>query len=67
MNQNIKNAIKKGELILFLGAGAACSSQNQHNESLPLANALAKDMSEDERFNEPYEGESLSIVYSSLR
>lgn len=67
MNQNIKNAIKKGELILFLGAGAACSSQNQHNESLPLANALAKDMSEDERFNEPYERESLSIVYSSLR
>lgn len=67
MNPNIKNAIIKGDLILFLGAGAACSSLNKYGESLPLANALAKDMSENERFNEPYDDEPLSIVYSSLK
>lgn len=65
MNQNLKSNIAKGNVILFLGAGASCSSKNHHGDNLRMGNSLAEHMSR--HFSEPYGNESLKDVYSSIR
>ncbi|MCG3861912.1 hypothetical protein [Psychrobacter faecalis] len=47
MNSNIKNALLRGELIIFLGAGAAASAKNNLPENLPLGNRLGEMLASD--------------------
>ncbi|MEN7529821.1 SIR2 family protein [Cupriavidus sp. DL-D2] len=65
MNEDIKSAIKSGDLILFLGAGASKTSRDRSGKLLldgyQLAAQLAKEASL------PYSDENLTVVYSAVR
>lgn len=62
MYENIANAIKKGELILFLGAGASYTSLDRNGNRLPIGNSLAEEICK--KMNTGYNNESLSQVYN---
>ncbi|MGP5214714.1 hypothetical protein, partial [Psychrobacter immobilis] len=47
MNQNIKDAILKGDLVIFLGAGASANAKNSSQDSLPLGSGLGSILAED--------------------
>jgi len=65
MNEQIKQAIKKGELVLLLGAGATMSSKDQYGEKLMSGPELAGYLSE--KAGMVYSDESLQIVYSAVK
>lgn len=65
MNDTLKLNISKGNVILFLGAGAACTSVNRNGDKLLLGDLLAKDMSE--FFGVDYQNEPLKDIYASLK
>jgi ABC-type branched-subunit amino acid transport system ATPase component len=64
MNESILSAIKKGDLILFLGAGA---SANCKNKELPIlmSGDLASQMAS--LASLPYDNESLDVVYEAAK
>ncbi len=61
MNTEIYNALEKGELIIFLGAGASFNSRTSTGQKVPLGNGLAKQLCED--IDIEYNNESLKKVY----
>jgi len=65
MNEHLKSNIAKGNVILFLGAGASSSSQNRYNDNLRMGDSLAEHMAG--YFSEQYDNESLKDVYSSVK
>ncbi|MCF3194537.1 SIR2 family protein [Pseudomonas bubulae] len=64
MNKSILSAITKGDLILFLGAGA---SANCKNRELPIlmSGDLARQMAD--LASLPYDNENLDVVYEAAR
>ncbi len=64
MNSSILNSIKKGDLILFLGAGASYNCKN-NDSPIMMSNDLARHMAE--LANLPFENENLDVVYEAAR
>lgn len=67
MNQLILEAIKKGELVLFLGAGASygCLTQTTERHPVPMPSKLAELLAGAATL--PYSGEPLDVVYEATR
>lgn len=65
LNQNIKNALLNGRLVLLLGAGASKGCKNKLNEDIPLGGELAQQLAVE--IGEEYCGEALSEVYSAAK
>ncbi|WP_223510993.1 SIR2 family protein [Pseudomonas sp. BF-R-05] len=65
MNSNILDAIKKGELILFLGAGASFGCKTSIGAPIPLSGELAILLAAAASLE--YQGESLDAVYEAAR
>lgn len=65
MNEVIKSAIEKGELILFLGAGASKGGKTSTGSDILDGNSLAKELAE--RASLPYSDEPLDEVYAAVR
>lgn len=65
MNSSILTAIKKGELILFLGAGASANCKTAASQPLLMSSRLAERLAAVAEL--PYAGESLDIVYEAAR
>ena len=65
MDQNIKNAMLNGRLVLLLGAGASKGCKNKRNEDIPLGGELAELLARE--MGEEYCGEALSEVYSAAK
>ncbi len=65
MNLQILNAIKKGDLVLFLGAGASYGCKDQDGKDIPMSEGLAKLMAD--AVGLPYRQESLDVVYEATR
>ena len=66
MNTYIKNAIEKGNCILFFGAGASVTSKNSLNESLPTGNKLKEILATEANITLD-EDDSLSNVYDTAK
>lgn len=65
MNEVIKSAIERGELILFLGAGASKGGKTSTGADLLDGNSLAEELAK--RANIPYFDEPLDEVYAAVR
>jgi hypothetical protein len=65
MNPQILAAIKKGELVLFMGAGASFGSLTAAGNPIAMSDTLARKLAEAAKF--VYEGESLDVVYEAAR
>nr|WP_199067200.1 SIR2 family protein [Chromobacterium sp. ASV5] len=65
MNDAIKSAIEKGELILFLGAGASKGGKTSTGTDVLDGNALAKELAKEA--NITYSDEPLDEVYAAVR
>jgi len=65
MNEALKSSIAKGELILFLGAGASKGCKTRDNEDVLDGYGLAKELAR--RASLPYEDEALDEVYTAVR
>ena len=63
MTPEIQRALHRGELVLFIGAGASCSSTDRHGRFLPSGSELAREIAEFASMT--YVDEELSIVYSA--
>ncbi|MCK7109885.1 SIR2 family protein [Enterobacter kobei] len=63
MNNDIKNAILEGRVMLLLGAGASFGSLTSSREAIPLGFDLAKILCKEADFD--YNNESLPMVYSA--
>ncbi|EKS1846995.1 hypothetical protein QBD22_003958, partial [Cronobacter muytjensii] len=63
MNNDIKNAILEGRVMLLLGAGASFGSLTTNRDDIPLGFDLAKILCKEADFE--YNGESLPMVYSA--
>ena len=62
MNEVIKSAIEKGELILFLGAGASKGGKTSDGSDILDGNSLAKELAMQASL--PYSDEPLDEVYA---
>lgn len=65
MNEVIKSAIEKGELILFLGAGASKGGKTSTGADLLDGNSLADELAKQASI--PYSDEPLDEVYAAVR
>ena len=65
MTPSIRKAYFDGRLMLFLGAGASAGSVDAAGEHIPLADALAQELTKEMGW--PYTNERLSIVYSAFQ
>ncbi|MDD5296531.1 MAG: SIR2 family protein [Rhodocyclaceae bacterium] len=65
MNEIIKSAIEKGELILFLGAGASKGGKTSSGVDILDGDALAEELAK--RASIPYSGEPLDEAYAAVR
>jgi hypothetical protein len=65
VNESIKAAILRGDLILFLGAGASRNCKSSSEASTLDGSALARELAE--RANIPYAGESLDDAYAAAQ
>jgi hypothetical protein len=65
MNNDILQAIKAGDLILFLGAGASYGCKTTGGDLVPMAGELAKKMADEAGF--AYADEPLDQVYEASR
>lgn len=65
MNNNIKNALLNGRLVLLLGAGASIGCKNSLKTDLPLGCDLAKILADE--MGEKFKNEDLSEVYSAAK
>ena len=65
MNENIKFAIEKGELVLFLGAGASKGCKTFSGTDLLDGCELAKELATQAKIN--YSDEDLDDVYAAVR
>ncbi|HCI6939549.1 TPA: hypothetical protein NPP76_005427, partial [Klebsiella pneumoniae] len=65
MNNDIKQALSEGRIMLLLGAGSSFGSLTQTRKQVPLGEELAKILAEQAQL--PYSGETLSRVYSACR
>lgn len=65
MNEVIKSAIEKGELILFLGAGASKGGKTSADTDLLDGDSLAEELAKQSSI--PYSGEPLDEVYAAVR
>ena len=65
MLPEIRKAYLDGRLMLFLGAGASAGSLDCDGNNIPLADDLAKELSNEMGWH--YTGETLSIVYSAFQ
>ena len=65
MNSELYEAIKNGELILFLGAGASRECTDRSGSKLLDGGALAKSLAELAHYE--YDGEPLDEVYAAVR
>ena len=65
MNNQIKNALLNGRLVLLFGAGASIGSKNKLNEHPPLGGELSKILAEE--IGEEFNGEALADVYSAAK
>ncbi|ELY3422532.1 SIR2 family protein, partial [Cronobacter sakazakii] len=63
MNNDIKQALLEGRLMLLLGAGSSFGSLTQTHKQVPLGQDLAKILAEQAQL--PYSGETLPRVYSA--
>lgn len=64
MNNDIKNAILEGRVMLLLGAGASFGSLTSSREAIPLGFDLAKILCKEADFD--YNNESLPMVLLCL-
>lgn len=64
MNLQILNAIRKGELVLFLGAGASFGCR-VGKDNIPMSGELAETLAGEAGLG--YQGESLDVVYEATR
>lgn len=64
MNNQIKNAIDKGQCILFLGAGASLSSKNQSNNNVPSGQELKEILANEASINIE-DTDTLADVYAA--
>lgn len=65
MNDVIKSAIEKGELILFLGAGASKGGKTSAGTDILDGDSLAEKLANQASI--PYSGEPLDEVYAAVR
>lgn len=65
MNETIKSAIEKGELILFLGAGASKGGNTSTGAEILDGEALARELAKEACI--PYFDELLDEVYTAVR
>jgi hypothetical protein len=65
MNDDILRAVKNGELVLFLGAGASYGCKTSSGTLVPMAAELAEKMASEAGFK--YAGEPLDQVYEASR
>lgn len=65
MTPEIKQAIERGELVIFLGAGASASSRDRHGNALPMGNQLGLELASAAAMN--YANEDLDVVYAAAR
>ncbi len=65
MNEAIKSAIEKGELILLLGAGASKGGTTSTGDDVLDGDSLAKELSKEASI--PYSNEPLDEVYAAVR
>lgn len=65
MNENIKQAIRKGEVALFLGAGASKKCKDSSGDDVLDGKLLAKELAK--RASMPYSDEELEDVYGAVR
>ena len=65
MLPEIRKAYLDGRLMLFLGAGASTGSVDADGRNIPLADTLARELSEQMEWE--YSGEALSVVYSAFK
>ena len=65
MNNDIKQALLEGRLMLLLGAGSSFGSLTQTHKQVPLGQELAKILAEQAQL--PYSGENLPRVYSACK
>ena len=65
MNKVIKSAIEKGELILFLGAGASKGGKTSSGTDILDGDSLADELAKQSSI--PYSGEPLDEVYAAVR
>ncbi len=65
MNKHIKTIIEKGNVILFLGAGASATSKTKNDDYVPTGGALAKILANIMSID--YHDEPISIVYSAAK
>lgn len=65
MNQQLKQGILEGRVILFLGAGASIGSMNSKQKSPPLGYQLAEKIAH--KVGWEYTNESLGVVYSAAK
>ena len=65
MNENLKQAIRNGELALFLGAGASKRCKDSSGNDLLDGNSLAKELAK--RAGMDYSDEELEDVYGAVR
>ena len=65
MNETIKSAIARGDLILFLGAGASRNCKSSSGVSTLDGSALARELAG--RANIPYSDESLDDTYAAAQ
>ena len=63
MNDILKTAIGNGTAVLFLGAGASCTSKNKNDDYIPMGDDLAQILCNSANIN--YNGEPLKKVYAS--
>lgn len=65
MNPQILSAIRKGELVLFLGAGASFGCKTVTGDDIPMSTDLAKTLADNAGLS--YQQESLDVVYEATR
>lgn len=65
LNSSILSAIKKGELILFLGAGASANCKTATSQPLLMGGGLAEQLAAVAQL--PYAKEPLDTVYEAVR
>lgn len=65
MNSELEQHIRKGNLVLFLGAGASINSINSLRKNPPLGGELAETIAKELGWE--YKGESLKTVFSAAK
>lgn len=65
MNASVRDSIEKGNLVLFLGAGASITSLDRQNRNILTGGELSKLLATEAGFE--YNNEPLPVVYSAVK